>query len=265
MIKILLAMAVSLGIAAILGFGLALADKFLKVEEDPRIEKVTSMLPGANCGGCGFAGCDAFAEAIVSGDAPVNGCVAGGAATADAIAKVLGVDAGSTTPKVALLACQGTKECAADRGKYQGVKTCAAAQLTMNGIKKCSFGCIGFGDCEAACSFGGITMGSDGLPVIDKAKCFGCGKCVKACPKHLITLIDANTKGAIALCSCKSENKPQIRKDCSAGCFKCGMCARKCPVQAITMENGLPKIDYSKCTSCGECVKACVDKVLVLI
>ena len=262
---ILLTIIVALVIGFLLGLLLGLFKKIFAVHVDPKVQQIRDVLSGANCGGCGFAGCDAFAEAIVSGDAPVNGCVAGGAATADAIAKVLGVDAGSTTPKVAFLACQGTKECAADRGEYQGVKTCAAAQLTMNGIKKCSFGCIGFGDCEAACSFGGITMGADGLPVIDKAKCFGCGKCVRACPKHLITLIDANTKGAIALCSCKSENKPQIRKDCSAGCFKCGMCARKCPVQAITMENGLPKIDYSKCTSCGECVKACVDKVLVLI
>ena len=108
-------------------------------------------------------------------------------------------------------------------------------------------------------------MGEDGLPVVDREKCVGCGKCSKACPKGLFKIIEKDTKGAIAKCSCKSENKPQIRKDCSAGCFKCGMCARKCPSQAIDLSTGLPVIDYSKCTSCGECAKACVDKVLIIL
>lgn len=108
-------------------------------------------------------------------------------------------------------------------------------------------------------------MGADGLPAVDKEKCVGCGKCAKTCPKHLFVLINANTKGAIARCSSRSDNKPQIRKDCTAGCFKCGMCVKKCEAQAITLVNGLPVIDYSKCTSCGECAKACVDKVLQIL
>jgi len=262
---ILLTIIVALVIGFLLGLLLGLFKKIFAVTVDPKVAAVKEVLSGGNCGGCGYAGCDAFAEAIVKGEAPVNGCVAGGSATADAISKILGVDGGAAEPKIAFLACNGTKECAGDRAEYQELKTCAAAQLTMNGIKKCSFGCIGFGDCEAACPFDAIKMGPNGLPVIDKAKCVGCGKCAKTCPKHLFTLINANTKGAIAKCSCKSDNKPQIRKDCTAGCFKCGMCVKKCEAQAITLVNGLPVVDYSKCTSCGECVKGCVDKVLVLL
>lgn len=262
---IILTIIVALVIGFLLGLLLGLFKKLFAVKVNPKIAEVRDALSGANCGGCGFAGCDAFAEAVVNGEAPVTGCVAGGASCADSLAKILGVNAQSSTPKIAFLACHGTKECAKDRGEYQGVKTCSAAQLTMNGTKKCSFGCIGFGDCVEVCPFDAISMGKDGLPKIDKTKCVGCGKCAKACPKKLFHLIEKDTKGAIARCSCKSDNKPQIRKDCTEGCFKCGMCTRKCPVQAIVLENGLPKVDYSKCTSCGECIKACPDKVLILI
>ena len=256
---------IALVIGFLLGLLLGLFKKIFAVKVDEKVQAIKDVLSGGNCGGCGYAGCEAFAEAVAKGEAPVTGCVAGGAATADAISKILGVDAGETIAKVAFLACNGTKECAGEKGQYNGVKTCAAAQLTMNGTKKCAFGCIGFGDCEAACPFDALEIGTDGLPVINKEKCVGCGKCTKACPKHLLQLIPGNTKGAIARCSNHSDNKPQIRKDCSFGCFKCGMCARKCPAQAIDVTSGIPKIDYTKCTSCGECVKACVDKVLVLL
>lgn len=261
---ILLTIIVALVIGFLLGLLLGLFKKIFAVHVDPKVQQVRDVLSGANCGGCGFAGCDAFAEAVVKGDAPANGCVAGGSDCAGKVAAVLGVDAGESIPKVAFLACHGTKECALPKGTYNGVKTCTAANMVMNGSKKCSFGCIGYGDCEAACPFDAIKMGEDGLPVVDRAKCVGCGNCAKACPKKLFVLINADTKGAVARCSNHSDNKPQIRKDCSAGCFKCGMCARKCPSQAIDISSGIPKIDYSKCTSCGECVKACVDKVLVL-
>lgn len=261
---IILTIIVALVIGFLLGLLLGLFKKIFAVHVDPKVAGVREVLSGANCGGCGYAGCDAFAEAVVSGEAPANGCVAGGAECAANVAKVLGVEAVSGAKKVAFLACNGTKECAGDRAEYQGIKTCAAAQLTMNGTKKCAFGCIGFGDCEAACPFDAIKMGENGLPVVDREKCVGCGKCAKTCPKHLFALIAEDTKGPVAKCSCKSDNKPQIRKDCTAGCFKCGICTRKCPSQAVVLENGLPKIDYAKCTNCGECIKACPDKVLVL-
>ncbi len=252
-------------IALLLGILLGLFKKIFHVDTDPKVQLVRDALSGANCGGCGLAGCDAFAAAVVKGDAPSNGCVAGGADCASKVAAILGQAGVEVKPKIAFLACAGNKECAADKAAYIGIKTCKAAQLTMNGTKKCAFGCIGLGDCVKVCPFGALSMGDDGLSKVNKDKCVGCGKCASACPKGLFHLINADTKGAIGLCSNKSDNKPQIRKDCTRGCFKCGMCARKCPEQAIDVSSGLPVIDYSKCTSCGTCVSACADKVLILL
>jgi len=256
---------VALAIGFALGVLLGLFKKIFAVKVDPKVQEVRAALSGANCGGCGYAGCDAFAEAVVKGEAPVSGCVAGGASCAEKVASIMGVSGSSSEPKIAFVACNGTHENAVKKAEYEGVKTCAAAQLTMNGTKKCAFGCIGFGDCVEVCPFGALSMGKDGIPKVDSEKCVGCGKCVKACPKHVIRLIDKNTKGAIALCSCKSDNKPQIKKDCSTGCFKCGICAKKCPEQCIDISSGLPQIDYAKCTSCGTCVSSCPDKVLHLL
>ncbi len=252
-------------IAILLGILLGLFKKIFHVDTDPKVQLVRDALSGANCGGCGLAGCDAFASAVVKGDAPANGCVAGGSDCAKKVAEILGQAGVEVKPKVAFLACAGTKDCAADKAEYIGIKTCKAAQLTLNGTKKCAFGCIGLGDCVKVCPFGALSMGEDGLPKVNKAKCVACGKCASACPKHLFRMIDADTKGAIGVCSNKSDNKVQIKKDCSRGCFKCGMCARKCPEQAIDCSSGLPVIDYTKCTSCGTCVSACVDKVLCIL
>lgn len=255
----------AIAVGFILGVLLGLFKKIFAVQVNPKVQEVRDALSGANCGGCGYAGCDAFAEAVVKGEAPANGCVAGGAACAAKVSEIMGVSAGGAEKKIAFIACHGTKDCAASKGDYEGVLTCAAAQLTMNGTKKCAFGCIGFGDCAENCPFGAITMGSDGIPIVDAEKCVGCGKCVKSCPKHLFKLINADTKGAIARCSNHSDNKPQIKKDCSVGCFKCGICAKKCPLGCIDISSGIPQIDYNQCVSCGECVSACPDKVLVLI
>ena len=252
-------------IAILLGVLLGLFKKIFHVDTDPKVQLVRDALSGANCGGCGLAGCDAFASAVVKGDAPANGCVAGGSDCAKKVAEILGQAGVELKPKVAFLACAGSKDCAKDKAEYIGMKTCKAAQLTLNGTKKCAFGCIGFGDCVAVCPFEALYMGEDGLPKVNKAKCVGCGKCASVCPKHLFKLIDADTKGAIAVCSNKSDNKPQIRKDCTKGCIKCGMCVKKCPEQCIDISSGLPVIDYSKCKSCGICAQTCVDKVFVIL
>lgn len=264
MTLVLYTILVALVVGFLLGVLLGLFKKIFYVKVDPKVQAVRELLSGGNCGGCGYAGCDAFAEAVVKGEAPTNGCVAGGASCAAKVAEIMGGSAGDVVPKVAFLACHGTEAVAQKKGEYNGVPTCAAAQLTMNGTKKCAFGCIGFGDCVEVCQFGALSMGKDGLPVVDREKCVGCAKCVKTCPKHLFVLIPKDTKGAIARCSCHSDNKPQIRKDCAAGCFKCGICAKKCPEGAIDISSGIPKVDYTKCTSCGECIKACPDKVLGL-
>ena len=262
---ILYTIIVALIIAFVLGVLLGLFKKIFHVDVDPKVEEVREALSGANCGGCGLAGCDAFASAVVEGKVPTNGCVAGGAACAEKIANILGQAGVEVKLKVAFLACKGTKECAKGKAEYIGIKTCKAAQLTMNGTKSCAFGCIGFGDCVKACPFGALSMGKDGLPKVDKDICVGCGKCEQACPKHLFHLIDKDTKGAIAVCSNHSDNKPQIRKDCSVGCFKCGICATKCPKKAIDVSSGIPVINYSDCISCGICVKACPDNVLIML
>lgn len=253
---------VALVIGFALGLLLGLFKKLFAVKVDPKVAEVRALVVGGNCGGCGYAGCDAFAEAVVKGEAPTNGCIAGGATTAENIAKVMGGDAGETVKKIAFIACKGDKDCAKDKGEYNGIKTCKGAQLVMNGTKKCAYGCIGFGDCVEACIFDAIKLGSNGLPVIDKNKCVGCGKCSKVCPKRIIKIVEADTKGPLAACSSHGDNKPQIRKDCTSGCFKCGICAKKCTSRAIDLSTGLPVIDYEKCTACGECIKACPDKVL---
>ncbi len=261
---ILYTIIVSLVIAFVLGVLLGLFKKIFHVDTDPKVQAVRDALSGANCGGCGLAGCDSFAGAVVKGDAPVNGCIAGGASCATKIAEILGQAGIEVKPKVTILACRGTPECAQSKGQYHGVQTCKGAQLVMNGTKKCAYGCIGLGDCVRVCPFDALSMGKDGIPHVDYNKCVGCGKCNTACPKHLFKIYDKDTKGPVALCSNHSDNKPQIRKDCTGGCFKCGMCTRKCPQQCIDISSGIPKIDYTKCTSCGECVKACPDKVLSL-
>jgi Na+-translocating ferredoxin:NAD+ oxidoreductase RNF subunit RnfB len=251
-------------LALILGVLLGFFQKVFAVPVDEKVAKVRECLPGANCGGCGFPGCDGFAAAVAAGTAPVDGCAAGGAETAKNVGAVMGI-AVDAESKVSLLACQGSKECAAARGTYNGVHSCAAAHQAVNGTKMCSFGCIGFGDCVAVCQFDALSIGEDGLPHVDYSKCTGCGMCVKECPMHLFSKVPASRKGAVALCSNRSENKPSIMKNCKAGCIKCGKCERGCPQKAIKLVNGIPEVDYSLCNSCGTCVEGCPTHVLKLV
>ncbi len=261
---ILLTVLVSLVVAFVLGLLLGLFKKIFAVKVDPKVQAIQDVLSGGNCGGCGYAGCAAFAAAVAKGEAPANGCIAGGPSVAEKVGQIMGVNV-SAEKKVTILACKGTNSCAVQKGVYNGVKTCAAASATINGTKSCSFGCIGFGDCVKECPFDALFMGNDGLPLVDYNKCTGCGKCAKACPKRLFSIISMEKKGAVALCSNRSDNKPSIKKNCSVGCIKCGICEKKCPNKCIKIENGIPVVDYSQCSSCGICVKACPDKVLELI
>jgi Fe-S-cluster-containing hydrogenase component 2 len=150
------------------------------------------------------------------------------------------------------------------KGTYTGVKNCRAAKISAAGIKLCAWGCIGYGDCQAAWKFGAISM-KNGLPVIDPAKCTGCRACIKACPQGVIRAIPKGSHGAFAVCNNRSVVKPAVKKACSTGCIKCEICVKKCPNGALTMKNGIPECDYSKCTSCGDCVNACPQKVLTII
>ncbi|MCX7774616.1 MAG: RnfABCDGE type electron transport complex subunit B [Rectinemataceae bacterium] len=254
---------VTIGFSALLAFviGIALAffrEKF-KVERDPKIDEVRDALPGANCGGCGFPGCDGYAEAVATGRAPVNKCTAGGAATTEALGKIMGVSA-VAEDKVAVLLCQGTHEKAVAKGEYVGIPTCRAAKLSTGSVKACAWGCQGYGDCVAVCKFDALAMGDDGLPHVNYDNCTGCGMCVEECPQKILTLVPRDRVGSIVLCSNRNTVKANVIKTCKVGCIKCELCVRSCPEKAITMVNGVPVTDYAKCTSCGICVEKCPTK-----
>jgi RnfABCDGE-type electron transport complex B subunit len=264
MSTIIVTIIVSFLLALFLGILLGFFKKIFAVPVDEKAAKVRDVLPGANCGGCGYPGCDGFAAAVAAGTAPVDGCAAGGAATAEKVGKVLGISV-SAENQVSVLACQGSKTCAAQRGFYNGVHSCTAAHQAVNGTKMCTFGCIGFGDCVSVCSFDALHMGEDGLPHVDYSKCTGCGMCVRECPMHLFSKVPVSRKGAVALCSNRSENKASILKNCKVGCIKCGKCERNCPEKAIKLVNGIPVVDYSLCNSCNICVEGCPTHVLKLL
>ena len=262
---ILISGLVALGVAFLLGILLGVFKQVFHVETDPKVEEVRAVLPGANCGACGYPGCDGFAAAVAKGEAPTNGCTVGAAEVASKVSKIMGVEATSSEKKIVHLLCQGCYEVSKPKANYVGVKTCAAAKTSINGTKECDWGCIGFGDCAVACPFDAISVLDNGLVAIDEEKCTGCGICVAQCPQHILYLLPKNTKGALALCNCRNPRKQVIMKNCKRGCIKCGKCERVCAVQALKLVDGIPKIDYTTCTSCGACVEGCPTKVLTLI
>lgn len=261
---ILTTFVLSLVMALVLGFLLGIFKKMFRVEVDPTETEVRCALPGANCGGCGYPGCDGLAAAIARGEAPVNACTVGGQAVAKKIGEIMGVEAKAET-KVAVLLCQGSKDLAPAKAAYVGIKTCRAVKLSINGLKLCDYGCIGYGDCERVCMFDALHVGPDGLPHIDYAKCTGCGRCVAECPQKILTNVPADRKGAITLCSNRNPKKAQVLKDCKIGCIKCGKCEKVCPKACIKLTDGIPVVDYALCDSCLECVKNCPTKALALV
>ena len=250
-------------IAAIVLFFVA---KKFEVYEDPRIGEVEEALPAANCGGCGFPGCRAFAEACVKADTMEGlNCPVGGSPTMEKVASILGRQAVFSAPTVAVVRCGGTCEHRPRMNEYDGVKYCFIAHNLYSGETGCSWGCLGLGDCELACEFDAIHVNPDTkIPEVIEDKCTSCGACVRACPKFLIEIRKKGPKSRRIYVNCRNEDKGHIaRKSCDVACIACGKCEKVCPHDAITITNNLAFIHDDKCKLCRKCVEVCPTNSIV--
>ena len=254
-----------------LGFGLILAaaSKVFYVETDPRLDQLNECLPGANCGGCGYAGCGAYAEAVLNGEAPIGKCAAGGNECAQGMAAIMGIKAETVTRKVAMVRCSGEKfydkagnqvSGAKIKANYEGFKDCmAASKVGGNGPLSCKYGCLGYGSCVKACKYCAIKV-FKGVARVDEDLCVGCMACAGACPRNLIVPVEPGRNVVIA---CNSMAKGAVTtRGCTVGCIGCGLCKKICPNEAITVANNLAVIDYSKCDNCGLCATVCPKKLI---
>lgn len=242
-----------------------LLQKF-KVEEDPRIDQVQEVLPGANCGGCGSAGCRNFAERCVKADSLEGlNCPVGGAETMKKVGGILGLAAAESTPMVAVVKCQTVCNERPVTSKYDGALNCHISHTLFTGESTCPYSCLGYGDCVNACKFGALSISPEtGSIVVDPDKCTGCGSCVKACPKHIMELRKKWPKNRQIYVKCTNEDKGGIaRKDCATACIGCSKCVKECQFEAITVTNNLAHIDTMKCRLCRKCVAVCPTGAIV--
>ncbi len=233
----------------LLGLFLGVMGKKFYVEVDQKEIDVRAELPGNNCGGCGYAGCDALAKAIAAGEAPANACPVGGAPVASKIGAIMGEEVGESVRMTAFVKCAGDCDKAKENYVYSGAMDCTAMNVVPNGgSKACTYGCMGYGSCVKACPFDAIHI-VNGIAVVDKGKCKACGKCVAVCPRHLIEIIPYKSNYTV---NCSSNDKGKdVMSACSVGCIGCMLCTKQCEFGAITVENNIAHIDYSKCTGCG--------------
>jgi len=259
MMPILVATASVAIIGLLIGILLVNVGKKFAVEVDEKEAAVRDCLPGNNCGGCGFAGCDACAAAIASGEAPVNACPVGGAPVAEKVANIMGVEAEAMERKVAYVKCSGDCDHAQLQANYVGITDCQAAVNSGLAPKACADGCLGFGSCVQACQFDAIHI-VNGVARVNPNACTACGRCVQACPKHLIELIPASAQYTVRCVN--TDKAPVVKKACSAGCIGCKMCVKQCEHDAVHVENNISYIDQDKCVHCGKCFEKCPVNVI---
>ena len=234
---------------------LTIASKVFFVPVDETVANLRAELPGANCGACGYAGCDDYANALAEDPSIGTGkCPVGGGDVAAKLASILGVEAGSAEPQVAVVMCNGNADAAKTLMEYQGLSTCSAAKQLFGGLSACRYGCMGLGDCAAACPYEAIQV-CNGVAVVNRDRCVGCGICAKQCPNHVIRIAPAKNKVVV---QCNSQDTgAKVRKACSNGCIGCKKCEKACKFEAVVVENNLAKIDPDKCKNCGLCAKEC--------
>lgn len=242
-------------IGAVCAILLTVSNVFFGVKEDEKATAIREHLPGANCGACGYTGCDGYAKALSDGaEGKTNLCIPGGDKTAASIAAILGVAAEDVAERVAYVACNGTCDAVDKKYDHSGVKSCVVANLLYSGDKACSHACLGYGDCASVCPENAITI-ENGIAHVDSIKCIGCGMCTRLCPTHTIRLTDDTVKVVV---KCSSHDKGAVtNKICSNGCIGCTKCEKTCPHGAIKVKDFLAEIDYSLCTGCGECARVC--------
>lgn len=255
-------------ISALVLWGVA---KKFAVKEDPRIGQVSEILPGANCGGCGFPGCGGMAAACVkaadTGSLDWLSCPVGGQECMNKVATILGMKAAISVPKVAVVRCNGTCENRLKVVEYDGVKNCRIANSTSQGETGCQYGCLGYGDCVIACQFDAIKINLEtGIPEVDREKCTACGACIKACPRSIIEIRQVNVKKSGMVVECINKDKGAVAtKACAAACIGCGKCQQVCGFNAITIENNLAYIDAVKCTECRACEEVCPKACIIML
>lgn len=248
-------------VGLIIGILLGIAAKAFHVEVDEREIMVRDLLPGNNCGGCGYAGCDGLAKAIAAGEAPVNGCPVAGGEIHAKIGEVMGKTAEASERKVAFVRCNGSCDKTSTKFNYHGITDCKKAVMVPgHGDKVCNYGCLGYGSCVRACAFDAIHV-VNGIAVVDQEKCVACGKCIEACPNNLVEFVPVSADYKVK-CASKDKGK-DVMAGCSVGCIGCMKCTKVCESDAITVENNLAHIDYSKCTRCGKCADVCPRKIIL--